>query len=125
MLRNYKKLLTFYSFHILLGSAACRSISISYAAYAANVDQGLINDHSTHWGARSNQTSSLLHSRQSASPQWLRIMPLGASIVRGVRSDPEDGFRKPLRDNLRQKGHQVNMVGSQQELSAVTSWRDN
>ncbi|KAF2798617.1 carbohydrate esterase family 3 protein, partial [Melanomma pulvis-pyrius CBS 109.77] len=44
---------------------------------------------------------------------WLRIMPLGASIVYGQNSNPTNGFRKPLRDYLRSKGYKVNMVGSQ------------
>ncbi|KAF2825075.1 hypothetical protein CC86DRAFT_241827, partial [Ophiobolus disseminans] len=44
---------------------------------------------------------------------WLRILPLGASIVAGKTSIPEDGFRKPLRDHLRSVGFKVNMVGYQ------------
>ncbi|KAM0547793.1 hypothetical protein ACHAPJ_010254 [Fusarium lateritium] len=54
-----------------------------------------------------------LTSRQSAKPA-LRIMPLGASIVSGVGSSTGNGFRKPLRDQLRYKGWLVNMVGSKQ-----------
>ena len=46
---------------------------------------------------------------------YLRIMPLGASITRGEPA-PEDthknGYRKPLRDQLRSEGWKVNMVGS-------------
>jgi hypothetical protein len=57
--------------------------------------------------------TSYLHRRQITSPEWLRIMPLGASIVAGSRSTPQDGFRKPLRDHLRSLGFKVNMVGSQ------------
>jgi hypothetical protein len=56
---------------------------------------------------------SNLRRRQSSDPEWLRIMPLGASIVRGLRSSPEDGFRKALRDHLRSIDFKVNMVGSQ------------
>ncbi|KAL1864953.1 hypothetical protein VTK73DRAFT_5582 [Phialemonium thermophilum] len=44
---------------------------------------------------------------------FLRILPLGASIVWGVGSSSGNGFRKPLRDALRQAGWDVNMVGSQ------------
>lgn len=51
--------------------------------------------------------------RRANGPEWLRILPLGASIVRGLGSDPKDGFRKPLRDHLRSLGYKVNMVGSQ------------
>ncbi|ETN41282.1 uncharacterized protein HMPREF1541_03217 [Cyphellophora europaea CBS 101466] len=43
----------------------------------------------------------------------LRILPLGASIVRGMGSNPKNGFRKPLRDRLRWRGDQVNMIGNQ------------
>ncbi|KAL6849288.1 hypothetical protein ACO1O0_008824 [Amphichorda felina] len=42
----------------------------------------------------------------------LRIMPLGASIVNGVGSDPDhNGFRGPLRSALRFNGFPVDMVG--------------
>jgi lysophospholipase L1-like esterase len=46
-------------------------------------------------------------------PFYLRIMPLGASITAGVGTDPQNGYRKPLRDQLRWKGWPVNMIGSQ------------
>ncbi|KAF5658685.1 killer toxin subunits alpha beta [Fusarium heterosporum] len=53
--------------------------------------------------------------RQSKVP--LRVLPLGASTVFGVVSQPEDGrrdgFRKPFRDALRTAGWEVNMVGTQ------------
>lgn len=39
-------------------------------------------------------------------------MPLGASIVQGVSSSDEAGFRKLLRQQLRWKGWKVNMVGT-------------
>ncbi|KAM0433675.1 hypothetical protein ACHAQK_009109 [Fusarium lateritium] len=54
-----------------------------------------------------------LKTRQSAKPA-LRILPLGASIVSGVGSSTGNGFRKPLRDQLRYKGWEVNYVGSKQ-----------
>ncbi|KAF5635566.1 integrin alpha n-terminal [Fusarium sp. NRRL 25303] len=54
-----------------------------------------------------------LKTRQSEKPA-LRIMPLGASIVSGVGSSTGNGFRKPLRDQLRFKGWLVDMVGSKQ-----------
>lgn len=50
--------------------------------------------------------------------QWLRIMPLGASITYGQRGDgnssnavSHNGYRKPLRDQLRSRGYNVNMIG--------------
>ncbi|ETS73393.1 hypothetical protein PFICI_14998 [Pestalotiopsis fici W106-1] len=42
----------------------------------------------------------------------LRILPLGASIVWGLLSSDLNGFRKPLRDQLRWEGYAVDMVGS-------------
>ncbi|SPO00343.1 related to acetylxylan esterase [Cephalotrichum gorgonifer] len=49
-------------------------------------------------------------------PFYLRIMPLGASITKGEPAPPDDternGYRKPIRDRLRQDGWFVNMVGS-------------
>ncbi|PCD42871.1 hypothetical protein AU210_005395 [Fusarium oxysporum f. sp. radicis-cucumerinum] len=47
-----------------------------------------------------------LKARHSAKPA-LRIMPLGASIVSGVGSSTGNGFRKPLRDQLRYKGVRI------------------
>lgn len=42
----------------------------------------------------------------------LRIMPLGASITLGYRSTGLNGYRKPLRQQLRYAGWQVDMIGS-------------
>ncbi|KAH8891447.1 hypothetical protein GQ53DRAFT_865088 [Thozetella sp. PMI_491] len=47
-----------------------------------------------------------------ASDFYLRIMPLGASIVWGQASTDGNGFRKYVRDQLRVSGWNVNMVGS-------------
>ncbi|KAL6231701.1 hypothetical protein BDW75DRAFT_233408 [Aspergillus navahoensis] len=44
----------------------------------------------------------------------LRILPLGASITWGLFSEIGNGYRKPLRDQLRYDGWAVNMVGSQE-----------
>ena len=47
---------------------------------------------------------------------WLRIMPLGASITAGDFPPDDDqsgnGYRKYVRDILRDAGWRVNMVGS-------------
>jgi len=57
-----------------------------------------------------------LRKRQSnPKPFYLRILPLGASIVQGVESSDRNGFRKLLRNQLRWKGWPVNMVGSKQD----------
>ena len=42
----------------------------------------------------------------------LRVMPLGASITLGYRSTDLNGYRKPLRQQLRYAGWQVDMIGS-------------
>ena len=47
----------------------------------------------------------------------LRILPLGASITKGVADTPKDnesGYRKPLREVLRSRGYPVNMIGCEQ-----------
>ncbi|ETS81634.1 hypothetical protein PFICI_06636 [Pestalotiopsis fici W106-1] len=43
---------------------------------------------------------------------FLRIEPLGASIVHGVASSDGNGFRKYLRDAIVYNGNRVDMVGS-------------
>ncbi|CRK08722.1 hypothetical protein BN1723_009013 [Verticillium longisporum] len=57
-----------------------------------------------------------LAGRAEARDFFLRIMPVGASIVRGDSAEPGDtdknGFRKAVRDKLRWDGWKVNMVGS-------------
>lgn len=54
-----------------------------------------------------------LASRQDEEkPFFLRIMPLGASITAGYGTDPQNGYRKDLRDLLTGRGWPVNMVGS-------------
>ncbi|KAH8657733.1 hypothetical protein BX600DRAFT_400504 [Xylariales sp. PMI_506] len=42
----------------------------------------------------------------------LRILPLGASIVWGLQSTTGNGFRGPLRNQLRWEGYNVDMVGT-------------
>jgi hypothetical protein len=54
-------------------------------------------------------------SGRSAQGFYLRVMPLGASITQGVRSSDGNGYRKLLRQQLRWKGWEVNMVGSKQD----------
>jgi hypothetical protein len=39
-------------------------------------------------------------------------MPLGASITVGYQSSDGNGYRKPLREQLRYAGWEVDMVGS-------------
>ncbi|KAF2824052.1 SGNH hydrolase [Ophiobolus disseminans] len=82
-------------------------------------ESDLVNDNGDHWdGSPSQLFESTFHlaeqqaEQQKVSPKWLRILPLGASITRGLKSTPEDGYRKSLREHLKSLGHNVNMVGS-------------
>ncbi|KAI0147783.1 hypothetical protein GGR57DRAFT_244744 [Xylariaceae sp. FL1272] len=59
-----------------------------------------------------------LGSRQSSGPD-LRILSLGASIVWGLKSGDNNGFRKALRDQLRFKAWNVNMVGSKRNGNMI------
>lgn len=57
--------------------------------------------------------------RRITKNNYLRILPLGASITQGVDSSTGNGYRKPLRDKLRSQGWLVNMVGSKRDGSMV------
>ncbi|KAI1643585.1 carbohydrate esterase family 3 protein [Daldinia loculata] len=57
-------------------------------------------------------TPTSVKSAASPSDAPLRIMALGASIVKGETSPGYLGFRKPMRDQLVDLGYEVNMVGS-------------
>jgi hypothetical protein len=78
--------------------------------------EDIVNEKGNRWdGSASQLLESKFHllDNHKASPQWLRIMPLGASITYGLKSTPEDGYRKSLREHMVSLGHKVNMVGSQ------------
>lgn len=49
---------------------------------------------------------------RAEDPFLLRIMPLGASITNGYRSTEHNGYRDYIRQQLRYKGWDVEMVGS-------------
>ncbi|KAL2849868.1 SGNH hydrolase-type esterase domain-containing protein [Aspergillus pseudoustus] len=49
---------------------------------------------------------------RDTKPFLLRVMPLGASITVGYRSTDGNGYRQPLREQLRYAGWEVDMVGS-------------
>ncbi|KAK2669954.1 SGNH hydrolase superfamily [Fusarium oxysporum f. sp. vasinfectum] len=88
--------------------------ALTFLGGAAGLPSGQYSDYESDF--RDNTFASNhagLTTRQSAKPA-LRILPLGASIVSGVGSSTGNGFRKPLRDQLRYKGWDVNMVGSKQ-----------
>ncbi|KAJ4389643.1 hypothetical protein N0V93_007115 [Gnomoniopsis smithogilvyi] len=50
--------------------------------------------------------------KERAGSFYLRILPLGGSITVGWGSSTGNGYRKPLRDQLRKDGWKVNMVGT-------------
>ncbi|KAK5731516.1 hypothetical protein LTR17_011314 [Elasticomyces elasticus] len=58
------------------------------------------------------ERSTLLSERGVGDGTVLRILPLGASIVYGLKSSTGDGFRYGLRNQLLYNGNPVNMVGS-------------
>ncbi|KAI1416276.1 carbohydrate esterase family 3 protein [Hypoxylon sp. FL1857] len=62
--------------------------------------------------ASPSATPSVATSATTSSDVPLRIMGLGASIVKGETSPGYLGFRKPMRDGLVGAGFTVNMVGS-------------
>jgi lysophospholipase L1-like esterase len=75
-----------------------------------------LTDNQTFFEPGSAQTDSAgnVQPRQSTDkPFYLRIQPLGASITYGYGTNPENGYRRPLRDQLRWRGWPINMVGSQ------------
>ncbi|CAG8901464.1 unnamed protein product [Penicillium egyptiacum] len=50
--------------------------------------------------------------KKDDKPFQLRILPLGASLTYGYLSESGNGYRKPLRDQLRFDGWEVDMVGT-------------
>ncbi|KAF1817154.1 hypothetical protein P152DRAFT_9677 [Eremomyces bilateralis CBS 781.70] len=69
-------------------------------------------------------SSNVLQVRADVKPFTLRIMPLGASITAGYGTTFEQGYRKPLRDQLRWRGWPVNMIGSSRGASEVNFKND-
>lgn len=68
-----------------------------------------------HEDSANDDDASLDLTRRDAKEFYLRVMPLGASIVQGFRSTDGNGFRKWIRQQLRYQGWKVNMVGSKQD----------
>ncbi|QKX60476.1 uncharacterized protein TRUGW13939_07621 [Talaromyces rugulosus] len=69
--------------------------------------------------ARNNVPSNTHFHRSADSPVSLRILPLGASITWGYQSSDGNGYRKPLRDQLRYAGYDVDMVGTKHNGAMV------
>jgi hypothetical protein len=76
--------------------------------------EGITGEYPPLLNGTDDEAVSALETRE-AKNFYLRIMPLGASIVEGYRSLDKTGFRKLLRQQLRWKGWKVNMVGTKNE----------
>jgi hypothetical protein len=112
MFFNHQAFIAAITAFSLLSPASSRAL-IRRDGFCARED--IVNDKGEHWDGNPSQlVESTFHlaDNKKASPEWLRIMPLGASITAGIHSTPEDGYRKALRDHLISLGHQINMVGS-------------
>lgn len=102
--------------------------SVSAAGVLAVCSVLILSFFTTLLEARPSSDHTLLHNEtlpvalehpaleRRAEDFWLRIMPLGASITAGDFEPPDDksgnGYRKYVRDALREEGWRVNMVGS-------------
>ncbi|XXH03741.1 hypothetical protein Hte_010147 [Hypoxylon texense] len=71
-----------------------------------------VSSTSTSSSVTASATPSVAISSTASNDIPLRIMALGASIVKGETSPGYLGFRKPMRDELVGLGFAVNMVGS-------------
>jgi len=112
MLLNYRLLIGAITASSLLSRTDGRAI---FCRDDFDPQKDIVNNKGEHWNGSTAQLLEDFHpsTYQSAKPDWLRVMPLGASITRGLKSTPEDGYRKALREHLVSLGHRVNMVGSQ------------
>ncbi|CAJ2502507.1 Uu.00g099010.m01.CDS01 [Anthostomella pinea] len=100
-------------------SSAGQAVSTSSSASAVSTQSSSLTSSSTPTSSAktkpttTSSTSSTASTSSAASTDVpLRIMALGASIVKGETSPGYLGFRKPMRDELVNLGFVVNMVGS-------------
>ncbi|KAF2830002.1 SGNH hydrolase [Ophiobolus disseminans] len=105
-MRHLLVILTLWSAHVaILFSAA--------VGFHRNLDNLVDNSFDT---TSSKAAGFRHHFRRDGEKPLLRIMPLGASITQGFDAGLAEtlqcGYRKPLRDELRYRGYEVNMVGS-------------
>ncbi|KAI0204662.1 SGNH hydrolase-type esterase domain-containing protein [Astrocystis sublimbata] len=81
-----------------------------------NIDNGSSNNNTSSDGEDSNNSTTPWkpdNSTSIAAGAPLRIMCLGASVVKGETSPDQNGFRKTFRDDLSELGAPINMVGTQ------------
>ncbi|KAF2115103.1 SGNH hydrolase-type esterase domain-containing protein [Lophiotrema nucula] len=81
--------------------------------------QETYDNYTTYDAVNNGWTPNPLAPRQTK--RSLRILPLGASITEGQGPPIRNGYRKPLRDQLRYVGHEVNMIG----CLAAGDFKDN
>ncbi|KAI1341419.1 carbohydrate esterase family 3 protein [Xylariaceae sp. FL0016] len=80
---------------------------------AVTTQAGAVSSTGTVTSVSATPTTSSAKATSTATQDVpLRIMALGASIVKGETSPGYLGFRKPMRDELVEQGFAVNMVGS-------------
>ncbi|EEY19355.1 conserved hypothetical protein [Verticillium alfalfae VaMs.102] len=91
-------------------------VNLTQAATVFPHDIDTLDEDLRHHPQLPSRSDGILAGRAEARDFFLRIMPVGASIVRGDPAEPGDtdknGFRKAVRDKLRWDGWKVNMVGS-------------
>ncbi|KAI1467902.1 carbohydrate esterase family 3 protein [Daldinia caldariorum] len=101
---------------VLEPTSASKSISVSTATSITTTftSKTIEAKPTTSTSDDSTSSSTPTNGKSATSPSDvpLRIMALGASIVKGETSPGYLGFRKPLRDQLVGLGYKVNMVGS-------------
>ncbi|KAJ5094338.1 hypothetical protein N7456_010199 [Penicillium angulare] len=71
-----------------------------------------------------NNDISSLQPRSVEEEYTLRIMPLGASITNGYRSTQHNGYRDWIRQQLRYKGWDVEMVGSLRNGTMIDNYNE-
>ncbi|KAK4442239.1 hypothetical protein QBC34DRAFT_455938 [Podospora aff. communis PSN243] len=102
--RSFASLFGLFLFSIFFLSLSVHSLTVRH------VDNFVSNDTSASVLARLGEARAL--AARDAPDFYLRTLPLGASIMFGQGSSHKNGARKIIRDQLRQWGYQVNMVGS-------------
>ncbi|KAK1755378.1 hypothetical protein QBC47DRAFT_300196, partial [Echria macrotheca] len=98
-------------FHLPARSGLSQAITIATLLFSSLVLSLPAADHYANGSTIATVQTSDLQKRE-VPDFYLRILPLGASITWGMGSSDNNGYRKYLRDTLRQAGYKVNMVGN-------------
>ncbi|KAJ5701710.1 hypothetical protein N7488_009258 [Penicillium malachiteum] len=111
------------------------SISINSAAQAYMLCLGLFSplisaisvpvDHIPNLASPTNHDITTLRHRSTDNSTFLlRLMPLGASITNGYLSTDGNGYRDWIRQELRYKGWDVEMIGSLRNGTMVDNYNE-